>query len=63
MRFLDALKPKGQFCYAPSLPFIERLLDPDRFEVASRKIALPPSAIALSDSSADWQASRIIKRR
>ncbi len=63
MHFLDALKPDGQFCYAPSLPFIEQLLDPDRFDVVTRRIALPPMAYAPFRAPPDWQASCITRRR
>ncbi len=41
MDILHALKPGGCFAYAPNLPFIERLLDTDRFSVSTRAISLP----------------------
>lgn len=41
MDILHALKPGGCFAYAPSLPFIEQLLDADRFSVSTRAISLP----------------------
>lgn len=33
MRYLHALRPGGTFAYAPSIPFIEAALPPDRWEV------------------------------
>lgn len=41
MAVLHALRPGGSFLYAPGLPFIERLLDADRYRVITRPIAGP----------------------
>jgi hypothetical protein len=38
MRLLASLRPGGVFFYAPSLPFIERALPRDRFEVARSEV-------------------------
>ncbi|MCM5554144.1 hypothetical protein [Pleomorphomonas sp. NRK KF1] len=49
MTILDRLQPGGSFLYAPSLPFVERLLDPRRFHVVASPLHLP-SGGAVSSS-------------
>jgi hypothetical protein len=41
MELLRSLIPGGIFCYAPGLPFIECLLDPEKFEVTSSPLPEP----------------------
>jgi len=40
---LESLKPGGTFVYFPSLPFFERLLEPDQYHVRNYEIVLPPA--------------------
>jgi len=41
MNILHSLRPGGCFIYAPGLPFIEPLLEPCKFHVVQRTIAVP----------------------
>jgi hypothetical protein len=53
MRILEALTPGGGFHYAPALPFLERLLPPERWSVRRSPIAVP------SFSGASFEAARV----
>lgn len=48
MTILDRLQPGGSFLYAPSLPFVECLLDARRFHVAARPLQLPSGQVVSS---------------
>lgn len=48
MTILDRLQPGGSFLYAPSLPFVERLLDARRFHVATSPLHLSPGQLVSS---------------
>jgi len=39
MVILSALLPGGAFYYSPGLPFIEKLIPPERYKVTWRKVA------------------------
>lgn len=51
MKVLDALRPGGHFFYAPSLPFFEALLPPQRYRVTRRPVA-----------GTAMQATRVLRR-
>lgn len=53
MSILERLQPGGSFLYAPSLPFIEPLLDPRRFRVEGNPVRLSPDEA--------WSSSRVTR--
>jgi SAM-dependent methyltransferase len=66
MEVLRALRSGGVFAYAPGLPFIERLLARERFQVRQKAIASQPRACvsqhALADvGAAHWYATQVCR--
>jgi hypothetical protein len=55
MEILDSLVPGGSFYYAPGLPFIEKYLDPEKFQVKTEPIKGVKGALPIK------QVSKVIK--
>lgn len=58
MELVRALVPGGLFCYAPGLPFIEDMLDPEQFELHT--LALPEPLASTMSSYRDIGTGRSV---